>query len=229
MEQSTEIVKPGPIVVIKPEPIWVTIRRFNLAFSGVPKTRFNPFTKSHFANWDDVAEAILPGLEAVGLYYQFEMIRTAGMSALILNVYNSHDQAVALEIEMPPEMESQKFGSKLTYLKRQLISLALNLRGIDEDDDGNASVEKAKKDKIKPLVDETDNMTPRQIADAKSFAESILRALEADVAEDVKASSIVALRDEMNLDKSVFMACWGLLDAKTRKAFKAFVSMGGKA
>lgn len=211
------------------EEIHETVRRFNLACPGVEKTRFNPFTKSHFANWDDVAGAILPHLEAVGLYYKFRLFRDEGKSILRLDLRNRSGDGADFEIELPQEAESQKFGSRLTYLKRQLMSLALNLRGIDEDDDGNASVEKAKKDKIKPLVDETDNMTPRQIADAKSFAESILKALDADVAEDVKASSIVALRDEMNLDKSVFMACWGLLDAKTRKAFKAFVSMGGKA
>jgi hypothetical protein len=134
-----------------PEQIWETIKRFQQVFPGVEKKRFNQFTNSHYASLDDVWNAVLPKLDAVGLdtLAWVETIVVTGpggeasgmfpLSTLKVCLYNKDRQQVQSELPLPNAMEApQKVGGALTYYRRYLICTMLGVVA-EADDDGNSA------------------------------------------------------------------------------------------
>jgi hypothetical protein len=77
--------------------------------------------------------------------------------------------------------------------------------------------------------DDGEKLTTKQEQFAQEFAQGFRRLLSADVDEAERARQIVALRDEANEDKPVFVAAWAILTAAERKAVKTYIDNQRKA
>lgn len=154
---------------------------FQKKFDGVAKGRQNDFTKSKYANLEDVMNAALPVLDDVGLsIVQPLEVRSDGTQVLSTIILDSYDcdlnAAVKSEMnidKMCPKPDAQRIGSAVTYARRYSLCSLLNI--LTYDDDGNDAVKvpdsKCAKDqlvKINNLINETNTDLSKVILHIKT-------------------------------------------------------------
>lgn len=129
------------------ETILDKISKFKETFGGVMATTENDFTKSKYANLEDIVTSIKEPLEEVKLrYVQWpDIILPEGIQVLKTKLW-SPDCEDTLEStmnikDMCPKNDAQKVGSSLTYSRRYSLCIMLDI--LTFDDDGNMSAHDA--------------------------------------------------------------------------------------
>lgn len=165
--------------------IYAKVAKFTSEFQGVEKTRENTFTKSKYANLDDVINASKDLLVEVGLGVT-QLVKVEGDNQILRTVlFNVEDPSELLESEINLKTLTDKggahgFGSALTYARRYALCSML---GIVEstDDDGNLT-QQFKNDEISKLVEHNavvvanwDEVTEIKIALARGNREEAMR------------------------------------------------------
>jgi len=113
---------------------------FQQRFEGVKKERENSFTKSTYANLDDVWNAAQPLLSDLKLVAK-DVIEIQGEKTVLTCVICHVDSGEEFKssVFLNDEQGAQIFGSELSYKKRYLKCTMLNIVE-NNDDDGNATM-----------------------------------------------------------------------------------------
>lgn len=136
--------------------IYAKVAQFTSKFQGIEKTRENTFTKSKYANLDDVINASKDLLVEVGLGVT-QLVKVDGDNQILRTIlFNVETPDELLESNINLKTLTDKggahgFGSALTYARRYALCSML---GIVEstDDDGNLT-QQFKNDEISKLVE----------------------------------------------------------------------------
>lgn len=111
----------------------------------VPKSGFNPFTKSKYATLDDINRIYKPLLSKMNLvvihYIDGSQLRTEIVNNDIEE--GSHIEYIRSCLTIPEGIKAQEMGSWITYAKRYNQAALLNIETQD-DDDGNIASGKVK-------------------------------------------------------------------------------------
>lgn len=112
------------------------------------KNSDNPYYNSKYADLSTVVQALKQPLNDAGLGYRFETNYTCDEDGtpkswtVDLRVVDLDDGYESTVCSFPiPATEPQKIGSAITYAKRYMLTTAFNVIA-EEDDDGNATVDK---------------------------------------------------------------------------------------
>lgn len=106
--------------------------------SGAKKDKGNPFFKSRYSTLASVFEAVREPFAANGLAITQVMdVLPTGQQILKTLLLHSSGEFIESKMLIPVELNPQKFGSLLSYLKRYSL---MAIAGIpSEDDDGNCA------------------------------------------------------------------------------------------
>lgn len=127
---------------------------FSVKIGKIKKEANNPFFKSKYASLPDIQDAISDPLQESGLV----VIQIPDGEGLItmLSHAESGEYIMANSLMQPVKKDPQSMGSAITYQRRYSIAAILNLN-IDDDDDGNAASQPAKKEEKPWLNPKTEN------------------------------------------------------------------------
>ncbi|USS93973.1 ERF family protein (plasmid) [Fructilactobacillus ixorae] len=116
--------------------------QFNKIYKQPTKNAVNPFTKSKYADLNEIIESLKVPLDSVGLFYRQVPVTEydenghlmVGIQTIIFDGEDSEDMGV---FKLPPKSTNpQDVGSLLTYLRRYTLSAIFGIAA-DADDDGN--------------------------------------------------------------------------------------------
>lgn len=109
------------------------------------KDGVNPHFKSAYMTLDGIMEVLQPILEEKKLLVYHQCIEHDTNVNYLHTVVEDMDSDTKVESAvMLQNLDAQKIGSQLTYFKRYNLGCLFNIT-VDEDDDGNATMSKAKK------------------------------------------------------------------------------------
>jgi hypothetical protein len=143
---------------------------------AIVKTGWNDQTKSTFGKFEEINELVMPPLTANGFTVDYTQVETLnkregwfGMKCTL-----SHEAGYSKEARMdfppdtlgpkgsPNKTEMHGLGSSITYARRYLLVMALNLTLKGEDNDGNSQdgeLNPEQLEKLNTLYDEIFKMT----------------------------------------------------------------------
>jgi hypothetical protein len=152
--ESNEIQKP---VVQKPQSESMEL---NELFGALAKTQGelevakttskNPFFKSSYADLSQIVKASRPYLAKNGLAV-IQRVLTNGGGQMYLFTRLCHSSGQWIESKMPinpPKNDIQSIGSYLTYLRRYNWAAIVGVTASEEDDDGEAAMERKPKNEL---------------------------------------------------------------------------------
>jgi len=136
----------------------------------------NPHFKSKYADLSGIREALLPVFAHRGrTVAQLPDIR-AGQLVLVTRLIHKSGESMDSVFPLVPEKQTpQSMGSAITYARRYCLA-ALGCISADEDDDGNAANDEAKKPKPAPV---RQSSTPEPTQSEKDGAEDVKKAVMA--------------------------------------------------
>lgn len=107
-------------------------------FKPIIKGAINPHYKSRYATLDGVLEAITPALHDAGLVL-IQPLSVDTITTVLIHAESGEQLSFAVTI--PQLQDPQKQGSVITYYRRYSVCAFLGVVA-EEDDDGNATVQK---------------------------------------------------------------------------------------
>lgn len=133
----------------------------------IQRSGWNDSTRSGYAKWEDVADAIMPVLSRHGFALMF---RTATESAITATAVLRHRLGHREEttVSLPRDVSGKKsevhsIGSSLSYAKRYAAFLLLGLSTQDDDDGQGAqkveAITAAQRDMLRGLLDQASEAT----------------------------------------------------------------------
>lgn len=122
-------------------PMYKKIVDFQSRFYGVEKNRENTFTKSKYANLEDVMGAATPIMAEIGIYVAQPLsVTDDGTQLLTTTVFDlegNHIDSVMNITKMCEKNDAQRVGSAITYARRYSFCSIMNI--LQHDDDGNGA------------------------------------------------------------------------------------------
>lgn len=120
----------------KKETIEQTILKFQNVFSGVDKNRVNDFTKSKYANLDDVWNSIKDHLQNLEISVIQKMYVDKDQGQVLKTIIkNSSGDSVESDMLLMLEKQTpQGMGSALTYARRYSLCCLLGIVETEDDD-----------------------------------------------------------------------------------------------
>lgn len=159
-------------------------------------------TKSTYAKWDDINEAIKPVLAAHGFSIRFRS-RQDGAKVFVTGVLSHRDgHSEETTIELPADNSGQKnavqaIGSSMSYGQRYTAKLLLSLSSRkSEDDDGRSA------GKGTTITDEQATTIRDLIAATKSNIEGFLKIAGVESIPDIPAAQYEPLRRMLEQKKA---------------------------
>lgn len=119
----------------------------------VNKSADNPFFKSKYATFDDIADAVRVVYSKHGLSFRFEQISDGPEITVscVISHKGGHETESSMKGSVPPGKNPiQQIGSVITYLKRYTLGCATGVSTGDVDDDGNAATTEQPQQQAKP-------------------------------------------------------------------------------
>lgn len=114
-------------------------------FPPIIKNKVNPHFKNRYAGLEDIVTAIEPALIDSGVLITGSCDCSDNTTTLVKVSLVNIDDGDSITSTMPvSETNPQKQGSAITYARRYLLCLMLNLTTEDDDDGNAASLEKVK-------------------------------------------------------------------------------------
>lgn len=122
------------------------------AFGDVRKNRENPHLKSSYANLIAFIDATAIALAAQGVIVTAlpRQSNTNGAWELGTNIMHSSGQWIEGILPLSQVNDPQKFGGIITYMRRYALCAMLNLSADEDDDDGHAATQDARKPAARP-------------------------------------------------------------------------------
>ena len=117
------------------------IAQFQKQFPGLEKRHHNTFTKSKYANLDDVINQISPHLLECGLMYYQTIVRHEDghyVDTVVSTEEGSEIRSSVMINELVEKTGAHGFGAAITYARRYALCTILGLVE-SGDDDGNAT------------------------------------------------------------------------------------------
>lgn len=119
---------------------------------------------SMYAKYEDIDRQIRPLYTAAGFSVSFNSKKNEDQSITYFGTLSHVDgYSRTAEIDLPPDASGSKNaiqakGSTISYAKRYLITMLLNIVTCDEDDDGDTSepINQEQLDEIRALIDEVE-------------------------------------------------------------------------
>jgi hypothetical protein len=184
----------------------------------------NPHFRSKFASLASVRNAVVPVLAKHGVFLTQELTRSELGMATRTVLMHSSGQWIEYDPLVMPMMkdDAQGAGSATTYGKRYAMQGVAAVVG-DEDDDAEAAVDRGRVD---PRGDGHKTVNPSERA---KFVSSITDILAQDVEEEVHASQIYAIHQQLTKDPDLYIAVGDELAAKkilSKAGFKELVNKG---
>lgn len=191
--------------------------------TGALKDSANPFFKSKYADLAACWDACRKPLADNGLAVFQSTAEWEGRLYVVTTLAHSSGQWMRGWIPVKVKDDGpQAMGSGITYARRYALAAMVGLAQIDDDAE-SAQGRTNGVSRIDPR-DDGEKLTTRQEQYAQEFADGFRKLLAADIDEAEKAQQIVALRDEANEDKPVFVAAWAILTAAERRAVKNYIN-----
>ena len=100
--------------------------------------KVNPHFKSKYADLAGIRDTVIPALTGNGI----AVVQTLDGGAVMTRLMHSSGQWIESACPIPTGQDMQKMGSAITYARRYSLSAICGIAA-DEDDDANATVEKA--------------------------------------------------------------------------------------
>ena len=190
--------------------------------TGALKDSANPYFKSKYADLASCWDACRKPLSENGLAVIQTTSETNGGTNVVTTLAHSSGQWIRGSLPVKIKDDSpQAQGSGLTYARRYALASMVGIAQIDDD------AEAAQGRKILPQKS-AEILTAQQHQKALFFADAFRAELNRDEDEYTKQTAILQLRDDANTDQLVFTGCWGMLDAKERRAIKEYIVLATK-
>lgn len=197
--------------------------------TGALKDTSNPFFKSKYADLAACWDACRKALTDNGLAVIQTTVERDGRLYVLTTLAHSSGQWMRGWMPVKTKDDGpQAMGSGVTYARRYALAAIVGLAQVDDDAEAAQGRTSVSPTRIDPR-DDGEKLTTKQEQFAQEFAQGFRRLLSADVDEAERARQIVALRDEANEDKPVFVAAWAILTAAERKAVKTYIDNQRKA
>lgn len=116
------------------------LNNFRQKVGAVKKTASNPFYNSKYATLEDVMAVIDPILDELKINY-IQIVEGDTLKTIVYDVEKDDDK-ITSSIPLVYSNDMQKLGSAITYARRYSLVVVFSLE--QEDDDGNATVNKNK-------------------------------------------------------------------------------------
>jgi len=175
----------------------------------------NPFFKSKYADLPTVIDAVKPALNNAGIVFiQSATPSESGTLSLATRLIHESGEWIEDVATAPLQKnDPQGYGSAITYLRRYSLAAFTGL--YQDDDDGQAASQAAKKTVHKP----TDNELFQPDAEEVIYLTSIVDAVLSN--KDDYATSAEKL-ESLKLDSDEKVWVWNKLDSKTRSGIKKY-------
>lgn len=184
----------------------------------------NPHFRSKFASLAAVRNAVVPVLAKHGVCLTQDVTTTDNghISCRTILTHSSGQQMVFGPLLLPPSKgDAQGLGSAATYARRYSMMAVAGVVG-DDDDDAEAAVGRGsgKSNSVAAAVAEVSGTSDggRTRQDAEEAARLMREALELGI-----DGKIYEMHEELNTDKTFYIAVSALLTAGDRKAWKGAV------
>ena len=111
------------------------------AFAKVQRDAANPHFQSRYASMTEIADAILPAMNAAGITVLQPATSSAGAVQVTTILLHESGQWLRATHSIPVSRnDAQGVGSALTYARRQALQSMLTVAPSGEDDDGEGAV-----------------------------------------------------------------------------------------
>jgi len=185
----------------------------------IVKTGWNEQTKSAFGKFEDINEEVMPRLTATGFTVDYTQVPTMNKREnwFGLKCTVSHEAGYSRDFTMdfppdtlgpkgtPNKTEMHGLGSSITYARRYLLVMALNITLKGEDNDGNGAGVELNGEQVKEINGKYDEIEKR-VSNPKKYEEwkaSFYKMLGVDSLANLPASSFEKAIRELDrvLDK----------------------------
>lgn len=180
------------------------------------KDKTNPHYKSKYADlgaiWDACRKALTDNGIAV---MQWPLHSEDGKAHLETILTHGSGESLSRVFSIPvSKQDAHGYGSAITYLRRFSLASVVGVVA-DEDDDGNAAVEKKGPGIIKPTDGAGDGLSSAQKEKIDRLVSTVTDCFTASVPE----TAYDAIKDAgLDSDETVYL--WSQLDSKQRSALK---------
>jgi ERF superfamily len=118
--------------------LYSSLLKARQSFGKIIKSKINPHYKNRYADLDSILEAVEPSLHSNGL---FIVQSIEGFTLHTKVIHAETAQELVSSYPLPEGLDSQKFGSAITYARRYDLCALLSITA-DSDDDGAGAVSK---------------------------------------------------------------------------------------
>ena len=182
--------------------------------TGAFKDSANPFFKSRYADLESVWEACRKPLADNGL----AIIQTATADELSVSVTtmltHTSGQWIRETLRLiPKDASPQALGSCISYGRRYALAAMVGVYQTDDDAEAGMGRSEIKGDLGKGIDPEH----------ARSLANDMLAAMDADIEEHFKALGVYDLHAKVRAKHDLYVAAADLLKPKERAAWKAYI------
>jgi hypothetical protein len=182
----------------------------------------NPHFKSKYASLAAVRNGIIPILAKHGIACVQELLHDEGKVGCATRLSCAGQWIEFAPFYLPPSKgDAQGYGSASTYARRYSLQAVAGVAG-DEDDDGNAVAQPAKRKATANPVTPTAGVDERVSEKRKEILSGYVDAFN-DAYERQDGMSAVELKQELtDADEQTYV--WSFLDSKTRSFIKAAIA-----
>jgi hypothetical protein len=180
----------------------------------------NPHFKSKYASLAAVRNGIIPILARHGIACVQELLHEEGKVGCATRLSCAGQWIEFAPFFLPPSKgDAQGYGSASTYARRYSLQAVAGVAG-DEDDDGNAVAQPAKRkataNPVTPTAGANDRVRPDRLEHIQGIAN---RAMDFYLEGSITDAAMVVDESDMDADETVYF--WTLLDSTPRAKIKA--------
>jgi hypothetical protein len=182
-----------------------------------------------YAPLETILAAVMPALSANGLSLTQSCVMMGEKEYVRTQLRHSSGELIENNTRiLIGDAGPQAYGSALTYARRYGVTLLLCISA-DDDDDGNAAEGNEAQQTGRPVDPRGEGHKHVNPAERARFVSSITDILAQDVEEEVHASQIYAIHQQLAKDQDLYIAVGDELAAKkilSKAGFKELVSKG---
>lgn len=144
-------------------------------FAPILKDGKNPHYKSKYATLDGILDAVQPALASEGIVIIQTLDTKEGKTILKTLLFHESGESLESNYPLPDNLDSQKFGSAITYARRYSVCAILSVAA-DEDDDGQtATLSKPKQRSCDKPTNISQNQRVKSVCQVINYPEELAR------------------------------------------------------
>lgn len=171
----------------KLDELYAALAKAQAEFKPAKKNKVNPFFRSKYADYESVVNSTRPALTKYGLaVIQRPDITEKGQVLYTMLCHSSGQVIEGVRLLNPPKNDIQSIGSYTTYIKRYDYSAMTGAITGDDDDDGEAAMQRKESEKSEYISKAQLTLLSKEINGNTELVNSILKGYKIDKLSEVK-------------------------------------------